>query len=34
MRRGYTAQIEIGIDHIDVGLMPPEFASTLEQCIL
>jgi hypothetical protein len=34
MRRGCTAQTEIGIDHIDVGLMPPEFASTLAQCIL
>lgn len=32
MRSACTAQTEIGIDHIDVGLMPPEFASTLAQC--
>src|SRR4051794_10049231 len=34
LRGGSTAQAEIGIDHVDVGVMPAELASALPKSVL
>lgn len=34
MRGGRAAQAEIGVDHVDIGFMPPEVASALAQRVL